>query len=105
MAILSMVKHTLFFSFKPDVPEPARQALLQEHLGFPAVFPWMRNFALGRNISERDRTYEYAFTIDFDSEDDLRRYLSSAEHEAHVVERFRPLISVRAIVSFVPGQL
>ena len=60
----------------------------------------MRNFTIGRNISERDGTFEYAFSVEFGNETELKNYLNSPEHEEHVVERFRPLISARAIVSY-----
>ncbi|NYT44308.1 Dabb family protein [Alcaligenaceae bacterium] len=100
-----MIKHTLFFRFKPEATEAERKALLAEYQGFPKVFPWMRNFSIGRNISERDSSFEYAFSIEFDNREDLDRYLLSEEHERHVVERFRPLVAARAIVSFVPDEL
>ncbi len=96
-----MIKHTLFFRFKPEIGARQRRQLLDEQSTFPQLFPWMRNFAMGRNISERDDTYEYALSVEFDSQQDLDRYLKSAEHEAHVTQRFRPLIASRAIVSFV----
>lgn len=95
-----MIRHTVFFSFKPDVPAETRNALLREYTTFPAQFPAMRNFTLGANISQRDTTYQYAFSVEFDTEDELKAYLNSREHEEHVVERFRPVISGRAIVSY-----
>lgn len=95
-----MIRHTVFFRFKPEVPAEARQKLLKEYTTFPAQFPAMRNFTLGENRSERDDTFEYAFSVEFDSEDELKQYLNSREHEEHVVERFRPLIAQRAIVSY-----
>jgi 2,3-dihydroxy-p-cumate/2,3-dihydroxybenzoate 3,4-dioxygenase len=95
-----MIRHSLFFSFKPTAPKEACEALLREYSTFPSVHKKMRNFTLGKNISERDQTFEYAFNVDFDNEQDLKDYLNSREHEEHVVERFRPLISARAIVSY-----
>jgi len=100
-----MIKHTLFYRFRPDVPEDRRRRLLELQKDFPRIFPWMRNFALGRNISERDDSYEYALTVEFDTREDLDRYLRSDEHERHVKDEFRPLIESRAIVSFVAGEL
>jgi hypothetical protein len=100
-----MIKHTLFFRFKAEATPEQRNALLAEYADFPKQFPWMKNFSIGRNISERDSTFDYAFSIEFDSQADLDRYLHSKEHEEHVVERFRPLVEYRAIVSFVPGEL
>jgi heme-degrading monooxygenase HmoA len=95
-----MIKHMVLFRFRPEVPAQTRDTLLREYVGFPQIHPTMRNFTLGRNISQRDQSYEYAFTVEFDSEADLKDYLNSREHEAHVIERFRPLIEARAIVSY-----
>ncbi len=95
-----MIRHSLFFSFKPTAPNEACEALLREYSTFPQVHKKMRNFTLGKNISQRDQTFEYAFNVDFDNEQDLKDYLNSHEHEEHVVERFRPLVSARAIVSY-----
>lgn len=95
-----MIRHSVLFSFKPTASKEACEALLREYVDFPRIHEKMRNFTLGRNISQRDQTFEYAFNVDFDDEQDLKDYLNSREHEEHVVERFRPLVSVRAIVSY-----
>ncbi|MCO5090934.1 Dabb family protein [Bosea sp. (in: a-proteobacteria)] len=95
-----MIRHSVLFSFKPTADKAACDALLREYVTFPQVHKNMRNFTLGKNISERDQTFQYAFSVDFDNEQDLKDYLNSREHEEHVVERFRPLISGRAIVSY-----
>ncbi|QAA94219.1 Dabb family protein [Pollutimonas thiosulfatoxidans] len=102
-----MMRHTVFFSFKPEVSAEARNALLKEYTTFPAQFLAMRDFTLGANQSERDDTFEYAFSVEFESEVELKAYLNSREHEEHVRDRFRPLIRNRAIVSYevVPGSV
>ena len=102
-----MIRHTLFFTFKEETAEADRMALLAEYVTFPDQFPKMRNFTLGRNVSERDATFQYAFSMDFDNEADLKEYLNSEAHHEHVIERFRPRISIRAIVSYEyePGQV
>ena len=61
----------------------------------------MRRFALGANISRRDDTFSHAFSVEFETEDELVAYLDSEEHEEFVRERFRPRVEARAIVSFV----
>ena len=95
-----MIRHIVAFRFKPDAPEHLKTALLAEYKTFPAQYPAMRNFQAGRNISQRDDMFEYGFTVEFETEAALKAYLNSASHEAHVRERFRPLIAARAIVSF-----
>lgn len=95
-----MIRHTVFFRFRDDAPEQRKRDLLAEYRRFPQMFPTMRNFTIGRNISTRDQTFEYAFSVEFDREADLKDYLASHAHEEHVVERFRPIVSARAIVSY-----
>lgn len=98
-----MIRHIVVFSFKPDAPEHLKQALLDEYSTFPSHYPAMRNFQAGHNISERDGTFEYGFTVEFETVGELKSYLNSPSHEEHVSERFRPLIARRAIVSFEVG--
>ena len=95
-----MIRHIVLFSFKAEAPEHLKRALLDEYSGFPAHYPAMRNFQAGHNLSERDDTFEYGFTVEFETNDALKAYLNSPSHEEHVTERFRPLIARRAIVSF-----
>ncbi len=95
-----MIRHVLAFRFRPEVPEPERAGLLAELEALPTRFPAMVRFALGANISRRDDTFSYAFSVEFQSEEELVAYLDSEEHERFVIERFRPLVESRAIVSF-----
>ena len=67
---------------------------------FPKRWPAMQRWTLGRNISQRDSTFPYAFVVEFESEKELRDYLNSEAHEAYVRERWRPVIEQRAIVSY-----
>lgn len=95
-----MVKHTLLFRFRDDVPEETVTAVLAELASFPDRYPAMRNFACGRNVSTRDRTMTHGFVVEFASERDLLDYLHSGSHEEFVRERWRPVIDRQAIVSF-----
>ena len=95
-----MIRHVVAFSFRDEVDEAARQAMLDELNTFPSHYPGMQRWALGRNISKRDDTFSHAFIVEFDTEDELVAYLGSERHERFVQEVFRPRISGRAIVSF-----
>jgi hypothetical protein len=94
-----MIRHILLFSFRDTVDRDARTSLLEGLAGFPARFPKMQKFQIGANVSDRDRTFEYAMTVEFDERTDLDDYLQSEYHEQFVIERFRPLISQRAIAT------
>jgi sugar-phosphatase len=95
-----MIRHMVVFRFHDDLPDVERQRVLDELNQFPSRYPSMRRWALGSNISKRDSTFTHAFSVEFDSEEELVSYLSSETHERFVRERFRPAVAARAIVSF-----
>jgi antibiotic biosynthesis monooxygenase (ABM) superfamily enzyme len=100
-----MIKHFVAFRFKPSASAQLREDILAELRTFPAHYPAMRNWNDGRNISKRDQTFEYGFTVEFDKEEELLAYLNSERHEHFVRERFRPNVETRAIVSFETGKV
>ena len=91
-----MIRHVVLFKFRQDAPEDRIRYLLAEYDEFPRLHPGLHNFSIGRKISERDQTFEWGFSADFETEAELKAYLNSDPHEQHVVERFRPLIERRA---------
>jgi sugar-phosphatase len=95
-----MIRHVVAFRFHDDVSDADRQRVLEELDQFPSRYHSMRRWALGPNISKRDSTFTHAFSIEFDSEEELVSYLSSETHEQFVRDRFRPAVAARAIVSF-----
>lgn len=95
-----MIKHLLMFRFKPGTTESDRESVIAELNSWPARFPTMRNWSLGRNVSERDQTFTHAFSVEFENEADLKAYLASEHHETFVHSRWRPLVESRAIASY-----
>ena len=95
-----MIKHIVLFRFKADASADRVAALMAEYEGFAERYPAMRSFDIGWNVSERDDRFDAGFVVEFETEQELKDYLNSTTHEEHVVERFRPLIAERAIVSF-----
>jgi hypothetical protein len=94
-----MIRHMLLFSFKPAAGAEERQAMLDDLAALPTRYPKMQGMQIGPNISRRDDTFSHGMTFSFEDEADLYAYLDSAYHEQFVQERFRPLISGRAIVT------
>ncbi len=95
-----MIVHSVAFTLASHVSDEVRANLLTELAAFPSLYPQMRHWRLGRNISERDQTYEYAFVVEFDGPEGLNAYLTSEAHELFVVTRWGPLVSRRMICSF-----
>lgn len=94
-----MIRHTLSFRFADEVDVQLRDETLAALREFPGLYPSMRGFVLGENISNRDSRFSHTMTVDFDTEDDLLAYLGSDSHEAFVRERWRPVIDQQAITS------
>lgn len=95
-----MIRHSLSFRFKDEVPAEVRASVLATLATFPDVYPAMRGWSLGENISTRDTTFTHCMSVDFESEAALRAYLESASHEAFVRETWRPLIAQQMIVAY-----
>ena len=95
-----MIRHVVAFRFRPETPEAVRAAVLAGLEALPSHYSDMRRFGLGTNISARDDTFSHAFSVEFDTNDQLVAYLDSEHHERFVAESFAPAIESRAIVSF-----
>ncbi len=94
-----MIKQTVAFRFADGVDEATRQAVLDELATFPTLYPKMRSFALGANISSREKNMTHTFMFEFDDEQSLLEYLHSDSHESFVRERWRPVIGTQSIVA------
>ncbi|MFI7025620.1 Dabb family protein [Micromonospora sp. NPDC049900] len=94
-----MIRHTVLFRFRPDVPPETVTAVLAELETFPTRYPAMRNWVSGPNVSSRDDSMSHGFAVDFDTEQDLLDYLGSPSHEEFVRTRWRPVILRQAIAS------
>jgi 2,3-dihydroxy-p-cumate/2,3-dihydroxybenzoate 3,4-dioxygenase len=94
-----MIKHIVAFRFSDEVDGATRESILRELGTFPARYPNMRNWSLGRNVSERDSTMSHVFTVEFARQEELDSYLRGAPHESFVRERWRPVIARQTIVT------
>jgi 2,3-dihydroxy-p-cumate/2,3-dihydroxybenzoate 3,4-dioxygenase len=95
-----MIRHTLSFRFKDDVADDVRAAVLAELGTFPDVYPDMRNWSMGQNMSTRDTTFTHSMSVEFETNEGLLGYLQSDSHESFVRERWRPVIAQQAIVAY-----
>ena len=82
------------------MPADVRESVLAALATFPDVYPAMRGWSMGSNISTRDTTFTHCMSIDFATETDLRAYLESDSHETFVRETWRPVIAQQAIVAY-----
>ena len=95
-----MIKHLVCFNFTPEAGDDKVQGTLAALNALPAQIPWVRNWSLGRNLSDRDQTYAYALSCDFADVDELNRYLSHPAHVQVVRDGLGAYWANRAIVDY-----
>lgn len=100
-----MIRHMVLFTFKSDIDQKAKAAVLDGLAELPRHFPQMRQFGLGENFNERDQTFSHVMTIEFETREQLLDYLNSERHEEFVKVVFRPSIERRAIASYESRQV
>jgi len=98
-----MIRHLVFFKFKPDTPED-RVAELEGRLGaLPGVIPEIKGYEFGRDIVGSDRSYDFALFSTFEDLEALQRYQVHAGHVA-VLELLKTICAdIKAVDYTVEG--
>ena len=98
-AEVPMVKHIVFFRFKPEVPKSEREQFLQMLRGLPEQIEEIADFQAGHDVVRRERSYDMALVSSFVDLAALDRY---AKHDHHqpVIRCSRELCSSVVSVDF-----
>jgi hypothetical protein len=81
-----MLKHVVFFKFKPEAGEAAIADLERSLRALPAVIPEIREFIVGRDVVRSERSYDLALISAFDDLATLGRYQVHPDHQAVLVK-------------------
>jgi hypothetical protein len=95
-----MIRHMVLFRFATHASNEQQSLVLSGLADLPKLFPAMKRFGVGVNISQRDQTFSHVMTIEFETRGELEEYLNSHEHENFVATTFKPNIERRAIASY-----
>jgi 2,3-dihydroxy-p-cumate/2,3-dihydroxybenzoate 3,4-dioxygenase len=95
-----VIKHIVCFSFKPEVSAAEVDATLAALNALPGQIPWVKNWSLGKNLSDRERTYTHALCCDFADMDELNNYLRHPAHDQLAREKLVPQWSQRVIMDY-----
>ena len=95
-----MIKHLVCFKFRPETSPEDVQGTLAALNALPGQIACVRNWSLGKNLSTRDTTYEYALSCDFADNAELQSYLQHPAHEQVARERLVRHWASRAIVDY-----
>ena len=87
-----MLKHLVFFKFKPEATEAEIGDLVQSLQALPAIIPEIREFQVGRDVVRSERSYDLGLLSAFDDLDAMQRYQVHPDHQA-VVAKVKRLCS------------
>ncbi|HJZ68528.1 MAG TPA: Dabb family protein [Blastocatellia bacterium] len=76
-----MIRHIVFFKFKPEAGPAERQAILKELRALPDKIDVIRSFEVGEDIMRSPRAWDMA---EIASYDDLAALEIYTRHPAHV---------------------
>lgn len=77
-----MLKHVVFFKFKPETGETEIADLENSLRALPAVIQEIREFVVGRDVVHSERSYDLALISAFDDLAAMGRYQVHPDHQA-----------------------
>jgi hypothetical protein len=94
-----MLKHVVFFKFKPEAVADEIADLENSLRALPAVIPEIREFVVGRDVVRSERSYDLALISAFDDLSAMNRYQVHPDHQA-VVAKVKALCNGVVAVDF-----
>jgi len=76
-----MIKHVVFFNFKPEVTDEQRREIVEAVKALPGEIEVIRDMAVGLDVVKSKRSWDLALVASFDDRKDLDTY---SNHPAHV---------------------
>ncbi len=96
-----VLRHMVFFKFKPDADQAAVKHALETFAALPQKIDSIESLEWGKNNSpeSHDAGYTHAFMVTFKSEAGLKKY---GPHEAHqaLVKLLRPVMEEVRVIDF-----
>jgi len=94
-----MVKHVVFFKFKPEVKQSDIVELEKGLAGLPPAIPEIQEYVFGRDVIHSERSYDFALVSGFADLDAMERYQKHPNH-LRVVEVVKRITSTILVVDF-----
>jgi hypothetical protein len=98
-----MLRHVVFFKFKPEVPAAARGEFLAMLRGLPAKIPEIVSSEAGEDVLGTPRSYHVALIATFAGREALDVYAKHPEHQP-VLARAREICEAVAAVDFLTAE-
>lgn len=75
-----MLKHVVFFKFKPEVKEPDIVELEKGLAALPGAIPEIQECVFGRDVIHSERSYDFALVSGFADLKAMERYQQHPDH-------------------------
>jgi hypothetical protein len=95
-----MIKHVVFFKFKPDISAAEREAAISGLRGLPDKIDLIRAFELGEDVLRLPRSWDVVLIATFDDLDALQTYATHPDH-VPVAELLKALCTDVGSVDYV----
>ena len=76
-----MLKHVVFFKFRPETTEAQIQALEGGLGALPGTIPEILDFEFGRDVIRSERSFDLALVSGFADREALQRYQEHPRHQ------------------------
>ncbi len=94
-----MIRHLIFFKFKPGTAEPDIKKLEAGLGALPGLIPEIRSYEFGRDLARVERSFDFALVSSFDDLESVKRYGAHPEHRK-VLEHINAICSTIRSVDF-----
>lgn len=94
-----MLKHVVFFKFKPETTEADIEKLATGLGALPEIISEIREFVFGRDVVRSERSYDFGLVTSFDDRAALERYVIHPDHQL-VVTHVKAICSGVVAVDF-----
>jgi hypothetical protein len=94
-----MIRHIIFFKFKPEITEPDIKKLEAGLGALPGLIPEIRSYEFGRDLVRSERSFDFALVSSFDDLESVKRYGVHPEHQK-VLEHINAICSNIKSVDF-----
>ena len=95
-----MIKHVVFFKFKPGIGAAEREAGIAGLRGLPDKIDLIRTFEVGEDVLRLPRSWDLVLVATYDDLDALQTYATHPDH-VQVVELLKGLCDAIGSVDFV----
>lgn len=96
-----MFVHVFLLKFKPEVPEDVAADLMKQLADLKGKIPELKEFLIGKDVSGRNKGYDYAQVSFFEKSDDLEVYEKHPLHRA-LVKEIGPRLAEGLAMDFNP---